>query len=485
MKLKSILKGIDYQVKKGSDDKDIKSIKYDSRKVESNDIFVCIQGYSVDGHDYAHKAQELGASVIVIEKDIEIDGEDLTIIKVNNSRRALAQIAANYYGNPADKLKLIGVTGTNGKTTSVYLLKSILEKAGKKVGLIGTIANHIGEEVIEAERTTPESLELQELFKRMVDCGCEYCVMEVSSHSLDLDRVYGCKFHSAIFTNLTRDHLDFHKTFEAYYKAKFKLFERCENAFINIDDDYGKKVEADLRKLNTANITTFSINNNSDLRAENLDLEEMDIKFSINNENYILGIPGRYNVYNALGVIGVCLECGLNHEEIANGLKEVIVPGRCERAGLKFNLPYEIILDYAHTPDGLENILTTAREFTKNRLIAVFGCGGDRDRVKRPEMGKVASEIADLAIITSDNPRTENPDAIIKDIIEGVSKDNYVTIENRYEAIKYALSIGEAGDIIVLAGKGHENYQILKSGKIHFDEREVINEILSNNRGEA
>lgn len=485
MNLKEVLKGIDYKVLSGNDNISVSNVRYDSRKVESDDLFVCVKGYSVDGHNYAEKAIEMGANTLVVEREIKNISDEVTIIKVEDSRKALALISSNFYGNPSEKLKLIGVTGTNGKTTSVYLLKSILEKSGKKVGLIGTIANHIGDKVIEAERTTPESLELQELFKQMVDANCEYCVMEVSSHSLDLDRVYGCKFHSAIFTNLTRDHLDFHKTFEAYYNAKFKLFERCDNSFINIDDMYGQKVVEDLSKLGKSNVKTFALDKDADFVAKGLNLEDMDIVFNVNDEEYVLGLPGRYNAYNALGVIGVCKGLGISHSDILNGLRKVVVPGRCERAGLKFNLPFEVILDYAHTPDGLENILKTAREFTKNRLISVFGCGGDRDRVKRPQMGKVGVDLSDLAIITSDNPRTEDPELIIKDILEGIDKDNFVTVENRYEAIKYALSIGEPGDIIVLAGKGHENYQILNTGKIHFDEREVIDEILSNShRGE-
>lgn len=485
MKLKEILNNISYELVQGNEDISINKIQYDSRKVEEDDMFVCVQGYSVDGHKFAQKAVDLGAKVLIVEKDIDVENNDVTIIKVKDVRKALAVTASNYYGNPSKKLKLIGVTGTNGKTTSVYLLKSILEKTGKKVGLIGTIANHIGDEVIESERTTPESLELQQLFSKMVDCGCEYCVMEVSSHSLDLDRVYGCEFNSAIFTNLTRDHLDFHKTFEGYYNAKFKLFERCQNAYVNIDDSYGVQVVEDLKKIGNTSIKTFSIEKDSDFKAENLNLEEMDVEFAIGSEEYVLGLPGRYNVYNSLGVIGVCTGLGISSECIKEGLKVVVVPGRCERAGLRFNLPFEIILDYAHTADGLDNILKTAREFTKNRLISVFGCGGDRDKVKRPEMGKVGCELSDIAIITSDNPRTENPSEIIKDIIAGVSTDNYITIENRYEAIKHALSIGEAGDIIVLAGKGHEDYQILNTGKIHFDEREVIDEILSDSRSDV
>lgn len=483
MKLKSILNGISYTIVQGNDELEIKKINYDSRKVEKDDVFVCVKGYATDGHKYIDKAIEAGASVIVIEDEsVVISNSEVSVIKVNDSRKALALMGANYYGRPSEKMKVIGITGTNGKTTSAFMIKDILEAYGKKVGLIGTIANYIGNEKIHTERTTPESLELQELFGQMVEKGVEYCVMEVSSHSLELDRVYGTKFEMGIFTNLTRDHLDFHKTFENYYAAKFKLFERCGIRIINIDDTYGKRVVEDLNKLNADNVYTVSLKENSDFKAFDEVMGNRDIKFKLNidgnEEEIILGIPGEYNIYNSLGAIVSCLKLGVNIESIKNGLLNIVVPGRCERAAREYNLPYDIIIDYAHTPDGLENILNTARAFTKNNLIAVFGCGGDRDKVKRPQMGKIGSDLADKAIITSDNPRTEEPMSIIKDIEEGIEKDNYIVIENRKDAIKEAMNMADYGDVIVIAGKGHETYQILKDKTIHFDEREVIKEIL-------
>ncbi|WP_160688883.1 UDP-N-acetylmuramoyl-L-alanyl-D-glutamate--2,6-diaminopimelate ligase [Clostridium sp. C2-6-12] len=482
MNLKSILKGLDYEIIQGEIDLDINKINYDSRKVAAFDIFICIKGYSTDGHKYVDKAIENGAKVIVIQDDVEIRNNDITVIKSSDTRKALALMGANYYDNPSDKMKIIGVTGTNGKTTTAFMIKEILEADNKKVGLIGTIANYIGDEKIHTERTTPESLELQELFSEMVNKGVEYCVMEVSSHSLELDRVYGVKFEVGIFTNLTRDHLDFHKTFENYYKAKFKLFERARIKVVNIDDNYGKQVISDLNKLNSENIFSFSVKATSTFKAIGEEMGSRNIKFKVNldkEEAFILNIPGEYNIYNALGAIGACFKVGIKIESIKEGIKKAVVPGRCERVGAEYNLPYEIIIDYAHTPDGLENILKTAKAFTKGRLISIFGCGGDRDKVKRPQMGKISTDIADVTIITSDNPRSEEPIDIIKDIQAGLEKENYIVIENRKEAIKKAISIAQKEDVIVIAGKGHETYQILKNETIHFDEREVVKEILN------
>ena len=478
MKLLDLLKGVDYELLEGTVEKEVNHIQYDSRKVNEGDLFVCLTGFEVDGHDYANKAIEAGAKVVLCEKKIDIKSEGVTVLLVNEGRKALATMSANYYGHPTKSLKLIGVTGTNGKTTTVYLLKSMLEKAGKKVGLVGTIANYIGENKLKSERTTPESLELQKLFKDMVDANCEYCVMEVSSHSLQLDRVYGCEFEVGIFTNLTRDHLDFHKSFDNYYNAKFKLFERSKASVINVDDDYGYRVLKDVEKLENKEIKTYSINNNSDFKASDLMLKEGDLHFKINGEEFNSVLPGEYNVYNALGAVGAMSILGISNESIRKGLLDVVVPGRCERIGYKYDIPYDIIIDFAHTPDGLKNILETLKGFTKNRLIAVYGCGGDRDKVKRAELGRIGTELADLAIITSDNPREEDPMAIIKEIVAGITKSNYLAIENRVEAIKLALGMAEEGDVVVLAGKGHENYQITNEGVIHFDEREVVDEIL-------
>lgn len=480
MNLKEIMKGIKYEVVKGNEDLDIEEIQYDSRKVKSRDVFVCIKGYVTDGHKYIDKACKSGASAIVISEEIG-SLPDCTVIKVENTRKALAIISSNYYDNPSKKMKIIGVTGTNGKTTSTFMMKSILETAGYKVGLVGTIANYIGDKKVPSHRTTPESLELQKLFKHMVDEGVQYCVMEVSSHSLYLNRAYGIRFSEAVFTNLTRDHLDFHKTFENYYKAKLILFKNTVNSVINIDDKYGDRVYEDA--LGTK--ITYAINKRADLKADNLNIHSRGANFDVTYRDQTvhinLNIPGKYNVMNALGSAGACLCEGISLETVKKGLESMnAVPGRCEIVTKGYNLGYEIIIDYAHTPDGLENILKTAREFTTGRLISVFGCGGDRDNTKRPIMGKIGTELSDFAVITSDNPRGEEPMAIINEIVKGVKKDNYKVVENRKEAIKEAICMAEKGDVIVVAGKGHEDYQILKDKTIHFDEREIIAKILDN-----
>ncbi len=478
MNLVNILKGISYEIISGNTDLEINEIQYDSRKLKSNDLFVCIEGYNTDGHKYINNAARSGALAIICTK-IPLVLSNCTFIKVEDSRKALALMSANYYEHPEKKLKMIGITGTNGKTTATFMMKSILETTGEKVGLIGTIANYIGDKKYESSRTTPESLELFQLFNKMVECNVKYCVMEVSSHSLYLNRVYGIEFGEGIFTNLTQDHLDFHKTFENYYRAKLMLFKTSKNSVINMDDEYGNRVYGDLDN----NKITYGINEDVDLKAEKIRIHSRGIEFQMNylNENIHinLNIPGRYNIYNALGSAGACLLEGLTLQQVKSGLEALkSIPGRCEPYESSIDLGFDIIIDYAHTPDGLMNILKTAREFTKNKLICVFGCGGDRDNTKRSIMGDIGTKMSDIAIITSDNPRNEEPMRIIQEILQGAKKENYITIENRKEAIKRAIIIAKKGDVIVLAGKGHEDYQILKEGKIHFDEREVIAEIL-------
>lgn len=477
MKLSDILSSIDYEILQGNVEVDVKKIQYDSRKVESNDVFFAISGFSVDGHNFVDKAIDKGATVIVVEKEVTLR-QGVTYIKVDNGRRALAIAAANYYDNPSRKMKVIGITGTNGKTTSAFMIKGILEEAGYKVGLIGTIANYIGSREIHAERTTPESLELQELFNEMVSEKVDYCVMEVSSHSLELDRVYGIEFTEGIFTNLTQDHLDFHKTFENYFLAKSKLFKMSKNSIINVDDEYGRRLE----NMISSGVTTYSVKSESMLKGENIDLESTGIKFQVKIDEkfneFVVSIPGRFNVYNALGCIGATLNEGVDIDTIIKGLLKVTVPGRCENLTLGRNLNFEVIRDYSHTPDSLEKILENLRELTKGRLICIFGCGGDRDKTKRPIMGKIGTELSDIAIITSDNPRSEEPKAILEDIVAGIEKDNYILIENRKEAIKEAMNIAKQDDVIVIAGKGHETYQVLKDKTIHFDEREIVLDLI-------
>lgn len=481
MILKSLLKGLDYEVIKGNEESKVQNIRYDNRKIEQGDAFVCVKGFKVDGHSFIGDAIKKGANVLIVQEDVSVQ-EDITIIKVRDTRKALAIMSSNYFGNPKDKLKIIGITGTNGKTTSAFIIKSILEKAGFMTGLIGTIANYIGNKKVDAVRTTPESYELHELFKNMVDAGVEYCVMEVSSHSLELDRVYGIQFEEGIFTNLTRDHLDFHKTFENYYNAKFKLFERSNHSIINLDDPYGANIVKDIEERGVkTKVSTFSIEKESDFKAFEIKSHSNGSEFKVNLESieeFSINIPGEYNIYNSLGCIICAYNLNIPMDKIKEGLSDVVIPGRCELVAKEKNLPYSIIIDYAHTPDGLENVLSTVKAFTKNRMISVFGCGGDRDKVKRPQMGKIGCELSDIVIITSDNPRSEEPMDIINDIVKPLNYDNFVIEVNRKEAIRKAMNMALEGDVIVIAGKGHETYQILKDETIHFDEREVVYDIL-------
>ncbi|MDZ4963398.1 UDP-N-acetylmuramoyl-L-alanyl-D-glutamate--2,6-diaminopimelate ligase [Clostridium perfringens] len=481
MILKSLLKGLDYEVIKGNEESKVQNIRYDNRKIEQGDAFVCVKGFKVDGHSFIGDVIKKGAKTLIVQEDVSVQ-EDITIIKVRDTRKALAIMSSNYFGNPKNKLKIIGITGTNGKTTSAFIIKSILEKAGFMTGLIGTIANYIGNKKVDAVRTTPESYELHELFKNMVDAGVEYCVMEVSSHSLELDRVYGIQFEEGIFTNLTRDHLDFHKTFENYYNAKFKLFERSNHSIINLDDPYGANIVKDIEERGVkTKVSTFSIEKESDFKAFEIKSHSNGSEFKVNLESieeFSINIPGEYNIYNSLGCIICAYNLNIPMDKIKEGLSDVVIPGRCELVAKEKNLPYSIIIDYAHTPDGLENILSTVKAFTKNRMISVFGCGGDRDKVKRPQMGKIGCELSDIAIITSDNPRSEEPMDIINDIVKPLNYDNFVIEVNRKEAIRKAMNMALEGDVIVIAGKGHETYQILKDETIHFDEREVVYDIL-------
>jgi UDP-N-acetylmuramoyl-L-alanyl-D-glutamate--2,6-diaminopimelate ligase len=483
LKLVDVMKNVEFELLQGNFDIEINKLEYDSRNISPNDIFICIKGYETDGHKYVKSAAAKGARVIVCQDDIQTE-VGCTVIKVKDTRKAMALMGSNFYGNPKSKFKIIGVTGTNGKTTTAFMLKSILETAGYKVGLIGTIANYIGDKKVASSRTTPESLELHKLFKEMADSSVEYCVMEVSSHSLYLGRVYGLEFCQGIFTNLTRDHLDFHKTFENYYESKLIMFKNSRNSVINVDHEYGKKLMEDIE----GSKITFSIENKADVIGRNMEMDSRGVKFDLEYRNTMahidLKIPGKYNVENALGSAGACLSEGISMGLVKAGLENMLcVPGRCENVTHGYNLGYEIIVDYAHTPDGLENILKTAREFTQGRVIAIFGCGGDRDKTKRPIMGEIGTNLSDISTITSDNPRTEEPDMIIKDILCGVKKDNYLVVENRKEAIRKGIEIAQPGDVVVIAGKGHEEYQILKTGKIHFDEREIVKEILEEGRG--
>ncbi|WP_434564302.1 UDP-N-acetylmuramoyl-L-alanyl-D-glutamate--2,6-diaminopimelate ligase [Thermoanaerobacterium thermosaccharolyticum] len=479
MRLADVLKDIEYTIVKGNVDVDIRGICYDSRNSKDGSMFVAIKGFKSDGADYIGDAIERGAVAVLVDGEISID-KDITLIKVQNTRKSLAKIASNYYGDPSKQLFLIGVTGTNGKTSVTYMIKSILESQNNKVGLIGTIQNMIGDKVYPTERTTPESLDLQRYLRLMVDEGVKYVVMEVSSHSLALNRVDECDFDIAVFTNLTQDHLDFHKTMEDYANAKAKLFRMAKTAcVINIDDDYSSLIIEN----SNAKVVTYGIKDYAYIMAKDIKNDIKGAKYTVQIEDIksdiALKIPGLFSVYNSLAAISVAFILGIPLQSVKMALKDVKIKGRFEV--LDIDAPYNVVIDYAHTPDGLENLMKAFGEYDTGRKILLFGCGGDRDKGKRPKMGEVAGKYADFVIITSDNPRSEDPMQIISEIEMGIKNTNcpYKIIENRKEAIKYALSIAKDNDIVILAGKGHETYQVLKDRVIDFDEREIVKEILN------
>ena len=474
MKLQELIKGIGVLECTADPELDIINIAYDSRKVVPGGLFVAISGFATDGNRFIPMAMEKGAVAVVTAKKPE---GNVPYILVASDRYALAMLGCNYFGHPAKSMTMIGITGTNGKTSSTLLLKQILEKTSNaKVGLIGTMENLIGSQVIPTERTTPESFELQALFAQMRDAGCSHVVMEVSSHAISLDRVAGIHFDVAAFTNLTEDHLDFHKTMDAYCDAKAELFRRCGKAVANQDDAYFDRF-ADAAACSLLTTSTKAM---AGLYAKDLELHSDGISFTAVTgeqcQKVTLPIPGRFTVYNALTALGIALQLGISLKAAADALATAKgVKGRVEVVPTP-GKPYTILIDYAHTPDGLENVLRSVKDFCKGRLIAVFGCGGDRDPVKRPIMGKIGVELSDLAVITSDNPRTEAPMDIIADILEGVpqEKNNYIVIEERRKAIRYAMDIAGKDDMIVLAGKGHETYQEINGVKHHLDEREEV-----------
>ena len=474
MKLKQLLQDIDVLESNVDMNLEIADVAYDSRKVKAGGLFVAISGFASDGNRYIPQVLEKGAAVVVTAKKPE---GNVPYVLVTSDRLALALIGRNFFGNPAKAMTLIGVTGTNGKTSVTLLLKHVLEKTlGAKVGLIGTMENLIGEEVLPTDRTTPESFELQGLFARMRDAGCTHVVMEVSSHALVLERVGGIRFDVAAFTNLSEDHLDFHKTMEAYADAKAELFARCEKGVVNADDDVAEKMLAKA----TCPVLTTAVKQKATLQAEDVHLLAEGIHFTaVEGHERVavsLPIPGKFTVYNALTVLGVARSLGIALADAAAALAGAKgIKGRVEVVPTP-TTPYSVLIDYAHTPDGLENVLSSVKDFCKGRLIAVFGCGGDRDPIKRPIMGAIGVKLADIAVITSDNPRTEDPDAIIADILKGITPDmgEYVVVSNRRSAIRYAMDIAKKDDIIVLAGKGHETYQEIQNVKYHLDEREEV-----------
>lgn len=457
-------------------DKEVTDITIDSRSVSKGSVFVAICGENVDGHSFAKMAEEKGACCCVSQKEISLG---IPTIVYPDTKVALSEIASKFYSEPEKKLHLIGITGTNGKTSVSYFIKQILESAGKKVGIIGTNEILVGNADVgikSSTPTTPNSLELRKIFAKMLEMGAEYVVMEVSSHALSLHRVEGLTYDVGVFTNLTRDHLDYHKTMENYLKAKEKLFDISKVGVINTDDEYGSRIFAEkpLKKISVGK-------ENGDVSAEDIEIDANGVSFNAvyKGGKYRVSLPvsGMFSVYNGLCAFGAALILGITPEKIAEGLSKVSgVKGRLENVNT--GKDFSVLIDYAHTPDGLENVLSAVNSFKKGRCIAVFGCGGDRDRTKRPIMGEIGTKMADIAIITSDNPRTEDPKKIIDEITEGAVSGKYKVIENRKDAIKYALSIAEKNDIVLLLGKGQETYQIIGKEKMHFDEREIVKEIL-------
>ena len=487
MVLAALLEKLEYELVSGSADMQIKDVVYDSRKVTEGSLFVCIEGGTVDGHTFIPDVVKKGAKALIVTKDVSDllpEGTDVTVVRVKDSRYALAFVSAAYFGHPAEKLKVIGITGTKGKTTTTYLVKSILEHAGHKVGLVGTIEAVIGQEHIPANNTTPESYVLQEYFAKMVEAGCDTVVMEVSSQGLMLHRTQGFVFDYGIFTNIEPDHIGplEHKDFADYMHCKGLLFKQCRVGIVNCDDAHYQDVIRD----HTCKIETFGFAENADYRAQDLKLISgagfLGIDFKARgkvNLDIELHAPGRFSVYNALCAIAICNHFGVTADEVKEALLQAHVKGRIEL--VKVSDDFTLMIDYAHNAMALESLLTTLREYKPKRLVCLFGCGGNRSKLRRYEMGEVSGKLADLTVITSDNPRNEEPQAIIDDIKVGISKTDgkYVEIIDRKEAIAYVIRHGQPGDVIVLAGKGHEDYQEIKGKKYPMDERDIIADVLA------
>lgn len=483
MKLQKLLENIDYKLIKGSLDIEIKDIIYDSRKVVDNTLFIALKGYNVDGHKYIQDAISKGAICIVVEQDIETT-EDITVIKVNNTRNTLALLSKNYFEKPDEKITTIGLTGTKGKTTTTFMIKKILEQAGKKVGIIGTNGVFYKDIQKLIDNTTPESYDVYKYLKEMVDANIEYVAMEVSSQALKYNRCDGITFDYGVFTNLTHDHIsDFeHPTMQDYIESKAKLFNRCKKGILNIDDEnYTKMIENA-----TCDIYTYGYNENANIRIKEVELIQDKKTIGINmelandiNDKIKVNTPGKFSSYNATCAITVCNLIGVSIDNIKEALINFSVKGRVEPVNVKDNVTF--IIDYAHNGVSMESILTTMRQYNPTRLITIFGCGGNRSRDRRFEMGEVSGKLADFSIITSDNPRFEEPQEIINDILIGMHKTDgkYITIIDRKAAIKYAIDNARDGDIILLLGKGHENYQDIEGVKYHFDDKEVVEEIIS------
>lgn len=488
MKISALLAGLPPEEARitGNPEQEVSDLTYDSRQVQPGALFFSVKGFRTDGHLYVGDAIGRGAVAVVHEQPLVLP-PGVTGIQVPNTRKAMGIISANFFGHPAEKLHVVGVTGTKGKTTTTYLIKAVLQAAGYKVGLIGTNQNMINEQVLEAHRTTPESLDLQRLFRQMLQYGCSFVVMEVSSHAIELGRTIGTDFDAAVFTNLSRDHLDFHETIEKYFLAKAKLFtplgKGMKKAFaaVNADDEHGRRI----RQMTDVPVLSFGMRGPWNVRAEDVKVDPQGVSYILHLMNksqaLSLHLTGRFNVYNSLAAAAVGYGFGIPIETIVKGLSSVHgVAGRFERVSL--GQDYTVVVDYAHTPDSLENVLETARALAEGRIICVFGCGGDRDKGKRPQMGDVAGRLADYVIITSDNPRSEDPKRICQDIEDGLRKSPshapYEVIVDRREAIVRAIELARPKDLVLIAGKGHETYQIFADHTIHFDDREVAAEAI-------
>ncbi|MBQ3782426.1 MAG: UDP-N-acetylmuramoyl-L-alanyl-D-glutamate--2,6-diaminopimelate ligase [Lachnospiraceae bacterium] len=481
MTLKTLIEKLSYEVVQGNENIEITELVFDSRKACENGVFVCISGAVVDGHTFVEEVVQKGITAVVVEKEVSAP-EGVTIIRVDSTRLALACMSAAFFGYPAKELKTIGITGTKGKTTTSYMVKSILEKTGFKTGLIGTIETIIGDKHIPAVNTTPESYIVQKTFREMVEAGIECVVMEVSSQGLMLHRVGGFTFDYGIFTNLEPDHIgpNEHKDFDEYMHCKGMLFKQCKVGIVNIDDEH---VEGVLEG-HTCELESFGFSEKADLRASNVELLNqpgfLGVSYEISgkmNMKVAIDVPGNFSVYNSLAAISICRHFGVKDEAIIEALKGIRVKGRVELLSVSDH--YTMMIDYAHNAMSLESLLTTLRQYNPKRLVCMFGCGGNRSKLRRFEMGEVSSKLADLTVITSDNPRNEEPQAIMDDILTGVKKADgeYIMIADRKEAIRYCMVNAKEGDVIVLAGKGHEDYQEIQGKKYHMDERELVAEI--------
>ena len=485
--LKKLLERLEYECIQGNTDISISELVYDSRKAAKDDLFVCIKGTVVDGHEFIEEVAAKGVSVVVVQEEVKAP-EGVTVIKVADTRYALAMLSAAFFDYPAETLKVIGITGTKGKTTTTYMVKSILEAAGYNVGLIGTIEGIIGEETIPASNTTPESYIIQNYFRKMLDAGCDCCVMEVSSQGLMMHRVAGFQFELGIFTNIEPDHIgpNEHASFEEYMECKGMLFRQCKTGIVNADDKHVQEV----LKGHTCEVETFGFSEQADLRATNVELVKrpgyLGVAYTVKglvNCDVEIDVPGKFSVYNSLTAIAICRHFQVTQENMKKALKEAKTKGRIEM--IKVSDEFTLMIDYAHNAMSLESLLTTLKEYQPKRLVCLFGCGGNRSKLRRYEMGEVSGKLADLTIITSDNPRFEEPQAIIDDIKQGMAKTDgkYVEIADRKEAIRYAIEHGQPGDVIVLAGKGHEDYQEIKGKKYPMDERVLIAEVLEELKG--